>query len=682
VFYDKNVVVHTIQPHSRSVVVAEQQENCRLRVVDDEHNNKAAMNHPLNSIIDVGTAFLPVLGKDLSILEKDDDTITTTPDSSFEWSHSSQPGSQWTKSISSALTGAWFQQEQTAGSVPQEPNSTIKLENAENDDAVPPCRVAIDDYRERLAQTQVLLSNLNVENHQQQSQLIDMGQCLQTLSENYKQASEQQDVARERIWALEQENCTLECDNRKLQDQYIILQQNQKASRRPREESSPASSNNNLVLAEEQSEHLQQETQTTKQELGAAHRRIQMLEGAWKDSRTTHNNSTEDSRTTHNNSTEWLLTENEGLLGTVKESRATISLLETKLEEQETTAHAAQVALHAKLHDYHHKTVVIRREMLAAQQLLATMSSESHLVRTADKQHEANLSQAHARTEVLREQLDRCLLLLAKRSAQYGQSKTLVQSLEEERVQVRLLEQEVSHLGTECEALRTEATERRDENGVLRLQIIQLEHDKGSSESKLRQELEHCVAWNETLRVQLDETRGKLQSKEEGEHRLRNEYRSTMLREEERSAELEGRNRRLETKMGHLRCEQKSLQTNYSQAQTSMDELLASIMNLKQDKAQLEEEAKTSHKSQSLLHETMHELEAKLKQLKQSNASLRKDLAQTNRARRGANESIVQLESRIHGMENTTAGLIVDRRGLETELYGLQETIDHMILHC
>jgi chromosome segregation ATPase len=310
------------------------------------------------------------------------------------------------------------------------------------------------------------------------------------------------------------------------------------------------------------------------------------------------------------------------------------------------------------------------------------MSSEWHSQRVADKQHESNLLQAHARTEVLREQLDRCLLLLAKRSEEYRQSKTLVQSLEEERVRVRLLEQEASHLGTECEALQSEATERRDENGVLRLQIIQIEHDKGSSESKLQRELQHCVASNETLRVQLDETRGKLQSKEEGEHRLRNEYRSTMLREEERSAELEARNRRLETKMRRLRCEQKSLQTNYSQAQTSMDELLASIMNLKRNKAQLEEEAKTSHKFQSLVHETIHEQEAKLKELKQSNASLKKEVAQSNRARRGANESIVKLVSRIKGMKNTTAGLKVDRRGLETELYGLQETVDHMILHC
>jgi hypothetical protein len=648
-------------------VVPEQQEKCRL--VDDEHNNKPKMNHPLNSIIDVGTAFL--LGKDLSILDKDDDTITTTPDSSFEWGHSSHPGSQWTKSMSSALTGAGFQQEQTVGSVPQqeEPN-TIKLvlENAENYDAVPG-QVTIDDKREGLAQTQVLLSNLNVENHQQQPQLIDMRQCLQTIMEHYKQASEEQDIARERMWALEQENCKLERDNRKLQDQYIILQKKEKASRRPREESSP-SSKNKLLLAE-QLELLQEEAQTAKQELGAAHRRIQMLESAWKDS-----------RKTHNNSTEWLLTENEVLLGTVKESRATISLLETKLGEQEATAHAAQVALHTKLHDYHHKTIVIRREILAARQLMATMSSEWHSERAADKQHEANLLQAHARTEVLREQLDRCLLLLAKRSAQYRQSKTLVQSLEEERVRVRLLEQEISHLSTECEALRSETTERRDENGVLCLQIIQLKHDKGSSESKLQRELQHCVAWNETLRVQLDETRGKLQGKEEGEHRLRNEYRSTMLCEEERSAELEARNRRLETKMKHLLCEQKSLQTHYSQVQTSMDELLASIMILKRDKAQLEEEAKTSHKSQSLVHETIHELEFKLKELKQSNASLKKEVAQSNRARRGANESIVKLVSRIQGMENTTAGLKVDRRGLEKELYGLQETVDHMILHC
>jgi hypothetical protein len=68
------------------------------------------MNHPLNSIIDVGTAFL--LGKELLILDKDDETITTTPNSSFKSSHSSQPGSHWTKLISSASTGVWFQQEQ------------------------------------------------------------------------------------------------------------------------------------------------------------------------------------------------------------------------------------------------------------------------------------------------------------------------------------------------------------------------------------------------------------------------------------------------------------------------------------------------------------------------------------------------------------------------------------------
>jgi hypothetical protein len=42
---------------------------------------------------------------------------------------------------------------------------------------------------------------------------------------------------------------------------------------------------------------------------------------------------------------------------------------------------------------------------------------------------------------------------------------------------------------------------------MLRIQIIQLEHDKGSSsESKLQQELQHCVAWDKTLLVQLNET--------------------------------------------------------------------------------------------------------------------------------------------------------------------------------
>jgi hypothetical protein len=66
----------TTQPHSRSVaVVPEQQGNCWL--VCNEHSNKATMNNPLNSIIDVGTAFL--LGHDLPMLDKDDDTIKTTP---------------------------------------------------------------------------------------------------------------------------------------------------------------------------------------------------------------------------------------------------------------------------------------------------------------------------------------------------------------------------------------------------------------------------------------------------------------------------------------------------------------------------------------------------------------------------------------------------------------------------
>jgi hypothetical protein len=87
-------------------VVPEQQENCWL--VDSKHNNNGTMNHPLkNSILDMGTAFL--LGKDLSMLDKDDDTITTTLDSSFmEWSHSSQPGGcqWWTKPIFSAMMDA------------------------------------------------------------------------------------------------------------------------------------------------------------------------------------------------------------------------------------------------------------------------------------------------------------------------------------------------------------------------------------------------------------------------------------------------------------------------------------------------------------------------------------------------------------------------------------------------
>jgi hypothetical protein len=47
-----------------------------------------------------------------------------------------------------------------------------------------------------------------------------------------------------------------------------------------------------------------------------------------------------------------------------------------------------------------------------------------------------------------------------------------------------------------------------------------------------------------------------------------------------------------------------------------------------------------------------------------------------------ANELIVQLEFRIYGMEKRAAGLKVDWQGLETELYGLQEIIGHMILHC
>jgi phage shock protein A len=88
--------------------------------------------------------------------------------------------------------------------------------------------------------------------------------------------------------------------------------------------------------------------------------------------------------------------------------------------------------------------------------------------------------------------------------------------------------------------------------------------------------------------------------------------------------ELEARNHHLEMKMGHFLCKEDSLQADCSQAQTLIDKLLAWIMNLKQNKSQLEEEAKTLHKSESLVHEMIHELEAKLKQLKQSKASLKK----------------------------------------------------------